>query len=135
MSPQKTHSFILIPSHNSHPSQSPRVSSQKSPLCATPSAAPFQLVPLRGFGGIPTAPTIPTAPIPSLPVRLAPPSEFLRVSPSFSSKKYSTHYQHIIKNFQKKLRKNLQDKKNAVPLHPQMRQNTVSKQETTRTLT
>jgi len=33
------------------------------------------------------------------------------------------------------LRKNLQDKKNAVPLHPQMRQNTVSKQETTRTLT
>ena len=55
------------------------------------------------------------------------PSEFLRVSPSFSSKKYSPHYQHITKNFQKKLRKNLQDKKNAVPLHPQMRQNTVSK--------
>ena len=66
---------------------------------------PFQLVPLRGFGGIPTAPTIPTAPIPSLPVRLAPHrshplsaraahtppsfSEPLPVSPSFSSKNIS----------------------------------------------
>ena len=62
----------------------------------------------------------------------------LRVSPSLSEfffKKYFSHFQLTTKNFQKKLRKNLQDKKNAVPLHPQMRQNTVSKQETTRTLT
>ena len=46
------------------------------------------------------------------------------LTPSLSEffiKKYFTHYQRIIKNFQKKLRKNLQDKKNAVPLHPQMR--------------
>ena len=76
-------------------------------------------------------PQNPTPKNPSLPVRLAPHpclcgshpipsfSESLRV---FLQKKYSTHYQHIIKNFQKKLRKNLQDKKNAVPLHPQMRQ-------------
>ena len=60
------------------------------------------------------------------------------LTPSLSEffiKKYSPHFQTTTKNFQKKLRKNLQDKKNAVPLHPQMRQNTVSKQETTRTLT
>ena len=75
-----------------------------------------------------------TPSLPSLPVRLAP----LRVSLSLSEffiKKYFPHFQLTTKNFQKKLRKNLQDKKNAVPLHPQMRQNTVSKQETTRTLT
>ena len=53
----------------------------------------------------------------------------------FFIKKYFSHFQLTTKNFQKKLQKNLQDKKNAVPLHPQMRQNTVSKQETTRTLT
>ncbi len=61
------------------------------------------------------------------------------LTPSLSEffiKKYSTHYQCIIKNFQKKLRKNLQDKKNAVPLHPQMRRiAALRKQETTRTLT
>ena len=77
----------------------------------------------------------PTARTPSLPVRLAP----LRVSPSLSEfffKKYFPHYQRIIKNFQKKLRKNLQDKKNAVPLHPQMRRiAALRKRKTTRTLT
>lgn len=62
-----------------------------------------------------------------------------RVSPSLSEfffKKYFTHYQRIIKNFQKKLQKNLQDKKNAVPLHPQMRRiAALRKRKTTRTLT
>ena len=98
-----------------------------------PPLPPLWIAPHRSHpcGSHPTARTL------SLPVRLAPP----RVSPSLSEslrvffKKYSSHFQLTTKNFQKKLRKNLQDKKNAVPLHPQMRRNTVSKQETTRTLT
>ena len=61
------------------------------------------------------------------------------LTPSLSEffiKKYLSHYQRIIKNFQKKLQKNLQDKKNAVPLHPQMRRTAaLRKRKTTRTLT
>ena len=90
--------------------------------------------------------SLPVSPSVSQSLRVSPPkihlcpcgSHPLRVSLSLSEfffKKYFSHFQLTTKNFQKKLRKNLQDKKNAVPLHPQMRQNTVSKQETTRTLT
>ena len=61
------------------------------------------------------------------------------LTPSLSEfffKKYSPHFQLTTKNFQKKLRKNLQDKKNAVPLHPQMRRiAALRKRKTTRTLT
>ena len=55
---------------------------------------------------------------PPLPPPLCPcgshPPEFLRASPSLSEffiKKYLSHFQLTTKNFQKKLRKNLQDKK------------------------
>ena len=128
---------IIHPTHRSHPPLCPCGSHPTAPTTPTPSppvclVSPFQLVPLRGFGGYPIPPI---APIPARAARTP------RVSPSLSEslrvfiKKYSPHFQLTTKNFQKKLRKNLQDKKNAVPLHPQMRQNIVSKQETTRTLT
>ena len=75
-------------------------------------------------------------PTPPIPARTA------RTPPSFSEslrvffKKYFPHFQLTTKNFQKKLRKNLQDKKNAVPLHPQMRRTAaLRKRKTTRTLT
>ena len=99
-----------------------------------PPLPPLPLLPVPLTAPIP--PTAPTTPIParaartpSLPVRLAPHlcpcgSRPLRVSLSLSKffiKKYFSHFQLTTKNFQKKLRKNLQDKKNAVPLHPQMR--------------
>ena len=116
---------------------SPLLVPPTTPIPARAARTPFPASPPSGVRGYShnshSSHPIPAraARTPSLPVRLAPPPSLSE----FFIKKYFSHFQLTTKNFQKKLRKNLQDKKNAVPLHPQMRQNMVSKQETTRTLT